>query len=91
MKILKYIISGVFIIFIFTGCETKDKIDSTAEKVEQMERNQIAMQKEINYYKNKEKEATSYFEYVMYILFLIIVLVALKKIISNSAKLINRG
>jgi len=98
MIIFKYVISGIFIIFIFAGCETKDKIDQSALKIEQMEKRQAEMQKQmernrekINYYKNKEKEATSYFEYIMYVLLLIISAVVLKKVVLSSAKLINRG
>ena len=91
MKAIKYIITVMLISLIFTGCDTKDKIDQTAKKVEQMERNQAKMQKQISYYKNKEKEATSYINYIIIFVFALIGLYILKIIISKSTKLIKRG
>jgi len=91
MRVLKFMLIIILVSFIFTGCETKDKIDQTAKKVEQMEKNQEVMRKELNYYKNKEKETTSYVKYILVFVLIIIVLFIIKIAISKSAKLIKRG
>ena len=80
MIILNIILCLIVILFALSVCEMQEKVDTTVKKVEQIE-SQIAIQ----------KEATSYFEYGMYILFLIFALWVLIKIGSYFTKILNRG
>ncbi len=91
MKILKSLMTLLFIIFIFVGCDTKEKIDYTAKKVKQMEKQQAEMKKELDYYKNKEEKATSYIQYVTIFISIIVGLYIMRIIFSKALKLIKRG